>query len=492
MASAYQKLHFVLIPFMASGHFIPMADMARLLAEHGVTVTFVTTPVNAARIKPVFDRAVQSGLLLQLIQLTVPLHEFGMPKGCEDLDLVPSRDLFNNFSAAISTLKEPVEQLLKEMKPSPSCIISDKQHVWLADIARRLDIPRVSFDGTSCFCLLCNNNIGKSKVHESVPESKPFVVPDLPDKIEFTIDQLPSDFNPSSKEFRDFNKKRREFEEEAYGVIVNSFEELESGYVKGYHKAKGENMWCIGPVSLSNKTELDKAQRGNVAAIDGKHCMKWLDSWPKNSVVYASLGTLARLPPEQLMELGLALEESNRPFIWVLKGNRTEEVEKWIKESGFEERTKTRGLTIQGWAPQVLILSHPSIGSFLTHSGWNSTLEAICAGIPMIAWPIFTDQFYNEKLIVQVLRIGESVGAKMVVPLGNEHKFGVMVKKKEVKEAIDKVMVEGKEEEERRNRAKKLAEMAKKAVEEGGSSYLNLKLFIEDIKQLATLNCTKY
>ena len=109
----------------------------------------------------------------------------------------------------------------------------------------------------------------------------------------------------------------------------------------------------------------------------------------------------------------------------------------------------------------------------------------------MIAWPIFTDQFYNEKLIVQVLRIGESVGAKMVVPLGNEHKFGVMVKKKEVKEAIDKVMAEGKEEEERRNRAKKLAEMAKKAVEEGGSSYLNLKLFIEDIKQLATLNSTK-
>ena len=133
---------------------------------------------------------------------------------------------------------------------------------------------------------------------------------------------------------------------------------------------------------------------------------------------------------------------------------------------------------------QVLILSHPSIGGFLTHCGWNSTLEGVCAGRPMITWPMFADQFYNEKMVVQVLRIGESVGAKFAIPLGNEEKFGVVVKRREVKEAIDKVMDEGKEGEERRERAKKYADVANKAIEEGGSSYINVKLLIEEIRQI--------
>ncbi|KAL5546018.1 hypothetical protein UlMin_005705 [Ulmus minor] len=487
MALEYQKLHFVLIPLMASGHLLPMADIARLLAEHGVIVTIVTTPLNAARIKPVIDRATQSGLHLQLIQLAMPSHEFGLPKGCEDMDAVPSRNLFNNFFDAISMLQEPIEELLKEMKPSPRCIISDKHLPWTAEIAQKFDIPRVLFDGMSCFTLLCNHNILKHNIHESVAELEPFFVPGLPDKVEFTIEQLPV-LNPSSKDVFDFHKKVREAEEGAYGIVVNSFEELESGYVEGCRREKGDKIWCIGPVSLSNKTELDKASRGNVAAIDEKTCMTWLNSWPKKSVVYASLGSLSRLLTKQLEELGLALEESNRPFIWVVKGSRTEEIEKWIKESGFELRTKSRGLLIRGWSPQVLILSHPSIGAFLTHCGWNSSLEGISRGVPMITWPMFADQFYNEKLIVQILRIGESVGTKLIVPWGKEDNFEVLVKKKEIKEAIDKVMGEGKEEEEKRERAKRLAEMANKAVEEGGSSYLNMKLLIEDIKQLATKN----
>lgn len=88
---------------------------------------------------------------------------------------------------------------------------------------------------------------------------------------------------------------------------------------------------------------------------------------------------------------------------------------------------------IWGWAPQVLILSHPAIGGFLTHCGWNSTLEGVCAGVPMITWPLFAEQFYNEKFIVQVLRIGVRVGAEYAVKWGEEEKFGVLRKKEEVK-----------------------------------------------------------
>ncbi|PON31761.1 UDP-glucuronosyl/UDP-glucosyltransferase [Parasponia andersonii] len=486
MASESNQLHFVMIPLMAPGHLIPMADMARLLAENGVMVTVVTTPVNASRIRPVIDRATaKSCLQIQLVQLPLPLHEAGLPEGCESFDLVPSRNLYRNFFTALEKLQQPIEQLLKELKPSPKCIIADRHLAWTAEIAKKIRIPRVLFDGMSSFALLCTHNIRKSRVHESVPKSTPFVVPDMPHQVEFTIDQLPGDLHPSSEDVKDIHKKITESEEGAYGFVVNSFEELESGYIEGCKKEKGDRVWCIGPVSLFNKTELDKAQRGNnIAAIDENQCLKWLESWPKNSVIYACFGSLNRLLLPQLVELGLGLESSNRPFIWVVRGYNTQELEKWIVESGFEQRTKSRGLLIHGWAPQVLILSHPSVGGFLTHCGWNSTLEGVTCGKPMITWPLFADQFYNEKLVVQVLRVGESVGVKSAVPLGKEEEFGVLVKRGDVKEAIDKVMDGGKEGEERRERAKTLVEMAKKAIEEGGSSYLNMKLFIEDIRKL--------
>lgn len=238
---------------------------------------------------------------------------------------------------------------------------------------------------------------------------------------------------------------------------------------------------------IINKDNNDKAKRGNEALTDENQCLKWLDSWPASSVIYVCFGSLNRLTPPQLMELGLALEASNKPFIWVIRGGyKREDMEKWLAEDGFEERVKGRGLLIRGWAPQLLILSHPSVGGFLTHCGWNSTLEGISAGVPMITWPLFAEQFFNEKQLVQVLKIGVRVGVEFVVHMGEEDKYVVLVKSEDIKKAIENIMDEGKEGEERRERARNLAEMAKKAVE-GGSSYLNIALLIEDIKQQETI-----
>lgn len=474
---------------MSPGHLIPMTDMARLFAERGAIITIVTTPVNANRLRPTINRANESGLSIRLLQLRLPLHESGLPEGCENMDAVPSRSLFRNFFAAVSKLQQPIEQLLEEMEPCPSCIIADNNLAWTADVADKFHIPRLLFDGTSCFNLLCCHNLHSSKDFlESVSASdQPFTVPGLPDRIELTKAQLPSGLNPtpSMHDFRDLHAKIRASGERSYGVVVNSFEELESEYVKAYRKAKGERVWCIGAVSLSSRGDLDKAQRGNNSSIDETQCLNWLDLWPQSSVIYACLGSLSRLPPLQLIELGLGLEACNRPFIWVLRDDENGEMEKWILEDGFEERTKGRGLLIRGWAPQVLILSHPAIGGFLTHCGWNSTLEAVCAGVPMATWPIFAEQFFNEKLVVQVLKIGERVGNEIALPVGEEGKYGVLVNREQVREAIGKIMTEGKEREDRRERSSKLAEMAKRATEEGGSSYLNITSLMEDIRKLS-------
>ncbi|XVE90461.1 hypothetical protein DITRI_Ditri20bG0079800 [Diplodiscus trichospermus] len=158
-------------------------------------------------------------------------------------------------------------------------------------------------------------------------------------------------------------------------------------------------------------------------------------------------------------------------------------MEKWILDYGFEERTKGRGVVIRGGAPQVQILSYSAIGAFLTHCGWNSMAEGISAGVPLITWPLFADQFASEKLAVQILKIGVKVGVEEPLRWAEEEKIGVLVKKEDVKEAIEGLMDGGEEAEERRKRAKKLGEMAKKAVEMGGSSHLNITKLTQDVMQ---------
>lgn len=480
MDTEASQLHFVLFPFMSPGHMIPMIDIARLLAQRGVIITIFTTPLNAARFNGTLARAIESGLQIHIIQTPLPYLEADLPQGCENMDMVPSLDLALDFFTTADRLQEPAEKLFGQLNPQPNCIISDVCLPYTAQIAGKFNVPRIAFHGTCCFSAVCFNNIFVSKILESISsESEYFVVPGLPDKIELTKQQVDS---TQGQKFKAFGDKIGAATLAIDGVIINSFEELEPGYVKEYRKINRDKVWCIGPVSLDNKDYLDKAQRGNITSLDEHKCLKWLDSKNPNSVVYVCLGSLCNLIPSQMMELGLGLEASNRPFIWVIReGETSKELKKWVVEDGFEERIRGRGLVIWGWAPQVLILSHPSVGGFLTHCGWNSTLEGVCAGLPLLTWPLFADQFTNEKLAVQVLKIGVKIGVEIPMTWGEEHNVGVLVKRGNVKNAVERLMDEGNEGEERRNRALKLGKMAKIAIQEGGSSHFNITLLLRDI-----------
>ncbi|KAG5602612.1 hypothetical protein H5410_033982 [Solanum commersonii] len=414
--SRLEELNFVLIPLLAVSHIIPMVDIAKLLAQRGVIVTLVMTPLNAIRFTTVIDRAIDSGLLIRVLHLRFPAKEAGLPEGCESVDLLPDLAYRRNFFTAIDMLQDQAEKLLQEMRPKPSCIISDLHIAWTAETADKFQIPRIIFDGTSCFNQLCMHNLYIMKDQNRIPESGHFVISDLPDRIEVTKVQLPGAFNPSSLHVQDIRDKIRAAEICTYGVLINTFAELEENYVDEFRKLKNGRVWCIGPLSLCNNESLDKAQRGNKTSFDEEDRLKkWLDSWQPESVVYACLGSLSHTTVVQFVELALGLEAS---------------------ENGFEERTKEIGLLIRGWAPQVVILSHPAIGGFLTHCGWNSSLEGISAGVPMITWPLFAEQFLNERFLVHVLKTGVSVGSQEVVHLGEEEKYEVQVTKEEVTKAI--------------------------------------------------------
>lgn len=199
------------------------------------------------------------------------------------------------------------------------------------------------------------------------------------------------------------------------------------------------------------------------------------------------------MAPEQLLEIAYGLEASNHSFIWVVgkifqsPGTRKENgiEENWLP-SGFEERMREskRGL-IRGWAPQLLILEHAAVGGFMTHCGWNSTLESVSAGVPMVTWPITAEQFSNEKLISDVLKIGVKVGSVNWVSWGTAPSAAVGRDKVEV--AVKRLMGAGEEAAEMRRRAGELGEKAKNAVQEGGSSFIDAEALLQELKSLSRI-----
>ncbi|XP_059651072.1 scopoletin glucosyltransferase-like [Cornus florida] len=469
------QLHVFFFPFMAHGHMIPTLDMAKLFASRGVKTTIITTPLNA----PIFTKSIQTtknlGTQISIRVIEFPAVEAGLPEGCENVDQVHSEDMLANFFKAITMLQEPIEHVLQEGRPD--CLVADIFFPWATDVASKFNIPRLIFHGSGFFGLCAPEHLRLYRPQKNVSsDSEPFIVPNLPHEVKLTRMQL-GDYDKEDIEtdFTRFLDKARESEMRSFGVVVNSFYELEPAYGDHYRRVLGRKAWHIGPLSLCNRDVEDKAQRGKETSIDKRECLKWLDSKTPNSIVYLCFGTVANFAASQLYEIAMGIEASGQQFIWVVRGAKSEDDnENWLPE-GFEERTKGKGLIIRGWAPQVLILDHDAVGGFVTHCGWNSTLEGVSAGVPMVTWPLFAEQFFNEKLVTDILRIGVGVGAQQ---WKREASDGM--KRDAIEKAVKEIMV-GEEAEERRRRARTLKEMAWKAVEEGGSSYTDLKALIREL-----------
>lgn len=489
MASAGRRLaenraHFVLVPLMAQGHAIPMADMARLLASNGATVSFVTTPANASRMAAFVAHAEATGLAIRFVSLRFPAVDFGLPDGCESADMLRSKDLYSNFLQACAALREPLAAYAREQRPPPSCIVSDTMHWWTAGIARELGIPRLSFNGNCGFSSLVRYMIIHDNLLEHVGDENELIsFPGFPTPLELPKAKCPgSMYAPGLKQIR---KKIYDEEIRCTGVVMNSFHDLEPACIESFRRITGKRVWTVGPMCLCNQESSAMAARGNKASVDEARCLRWLDSMKAGSVIFVSFGSLACTEPRQLVELGLGLEASGKPFVWVIKaGDRLPEVEEWLAE-GFEERVEDRGMIIRGWAPQLVILWHQAIGGFVTHCGWNSTLEGICAGVPMVTWPHFGEQFVNERLVVDVLKTGVEVGVEGVTQWATEQKE-VKVGRNAVQAALSKLMDDGIVAEEMRMRAKEFGIKAREALAVGGSSHTNISLLIQEMGNKAT------
>ncbi|WCJ30835.1 UDP-glycosyltransferase 73B4 [Euphorbia peplus] len=434
-SSDKHHLHVVFFPYPAHGHMIPMLDTAKLFSSKNLRTTIVTTPLNKS--------------------------------------LVSRWEIYDQFNFATTLLQDPLEKLLEDIRPD--LVVADFFYPWTIDSASKFGIPGIVFHPVGffpmCAAISVEQNVYGKRLNVT-SDPTPFVIPDLPDEITLTGKQLPA--YPFPSETVKLFWLSRKAELKSFGAIVNSFYELEPAYDDRYRDVLGRRAWSIGPVSLCNRDVEEKSRRGMEASVDGHECLEWLDSKKPNSVVYLSFGSITDFSAARLKEIAIGLESSGKDFIWLVKRGTDES--DWLPE-GFEERIQGKGLMIRGWAPQVVILEHEAVGGFVSHCGWNSTLEAIAAGLPVLTWPVGAEQFYNEKLLTDVLKIGVSVGVEQWSQKGGTDRI---IKSETVTMAVDRMM----EDEEMRRKAQDLGELAKKAVEEGGSSHSDLDALIDELHKI--------
>ncbi|KAL3524335.1 hypothetical protein ACH5RR_017169 [Cinchona calisaya] len=264
------------------------------------------------------------------------------------------------------------------------------------------------------------------------------------------------------------------------GILVNTFESLEEKALKslsdGIYVPDGSTppVFSLGPLIASDDRQ---GETGNV-----HECLKWLDLQPSQSVVFLCFGSLGRFSAEQLIEIAIGLERSEQRFLWVVRSPPFEDKSNrflppplpdldLLLPHGFLNRTKDRGFVVSSWAPQVDVLNHKSVGGFVTHCGWNSTLEAVCSGVPMVAWPLYAEQKINRIFLVEEM--------KLALPM-NETEGG-FVKAAEIEKRVRELM-DSKGGKIIRERAQKMKDEAEKAMGDGGSSCVALAKLVDSWK----------
>ncbi|XP_062117541.1 UDP-glycosyltransferase 90A1-like [Humulus lupulus] len=455
--------HVVIFPFMAQGHTLPLLDLAKALSSKKIDVTIITTPSNAKSILHHLSKHPN----IRLLQLPFPTVH-GLPHGCENTSQLPSMDLHPTFLIATKRLQQPFQLALNHMKQSrslPLCVVSDFFLGFTQPVCQAFGIPRLVFHGMGVVPMaICKASWARNPGLDS--DSDPIDLPGFELPFVLTVSDLPRDVvnsldlhNPMSE----FLEEVGEADLNSWGVIVNSFLDLEMGRVSNFESfyRNGARAWCIGPLNL-----YDRDFNPQNEPFDKNNVMKWLEDQESRSrsVLYVSFGSQADVSDAQLDEVAFGLEESEVPFFWVVRSKT------WSPQNVMKERLNDKGLIVSDWVDQRRILSHVSVGGFLSHCGWNSVLESLSVGVPILAWPMIAEQGLNAKVVVDGLGAGIRVRSNAVSDVSGD---GV-VSRQAISKGVRELMGPGEKGRNVREKAQVLGGVARRAVEEGGSSFLTL------------------
>ncbi|KAI3930336.1 hypothetical protein MKW92_050003 [Papaver armeniacum] len=440
--------HVLVLPLPVQGHINPILQFSKRLVSKGIKVTLFTTILAS--------KSVQPGVS------SISVETFSEGEGFESSS---GDDFMEKIEIAVcKSLPEFVDKQSKLGCPV-KCVVYDSIMPWALPLAKDLGLIGASFYTQSSAVSAIYYQVNKGLIGMPV-DGPTTLVPGLP---LLEPDELPSfvhkpDVYPA---FLPLVLSRFSNVDEADWLLFNTYDKLEEQVVNWMAKQSQTRMITVGPTVPSfylDKRLEDNAYGLHLFTPDSDTCTKWLDTKEAASVVYMSFGSLANLGEEQMEEIAWGVRNTNYNFIWVVRATEETKLPK-----NFVQETSGKGL-VTGWCQQLEVLAHKAVGCFVTHCGWNSILEALSLGVPMVAIPQWTDQPTNAKFVEDIWKVG--VRAK------SDEKG--MVTRDKLEESI-KLVMEGESREEINKNSTRLKELALEAVGEGGSSDKNIDEFVSKI-----------
>ncbi|VAI11637.1 unnamed protein product [Triticum turgidum subsp. durum] len=475
-----KKPHAVIVPLPTQGHVTPMLKLAKLLHCKGFHITFVNTEYNHRRLVRSRGDAAVEGL---------PDFRFAtIPDGLPPWDADATQDIPSLCYSTMTTCLPPLKRLLGELNrvgPPVTCVVADNVMSFSVDAAAEIGVPCVLFwTASACgyigyrnFRFLMQEGIAPLKdeaqlsngyldtpVAQAPGMSRHMRLRDFPSFI-CTTDRDDVMLN--------FLLHHSEQAGRAAAVIVNTLDELEQPALDAM-RAMLPRVYTIGPLNLL----ADKGEAGPLARIraslwrEDRSCLEWLDGREPRSVVYVNFGSITTMSSEELVEFAWGLANCGHPFLWIVRNDLLAKGAAVRLPPEFLEATKGRCL-LASWCEQEAVLRHQAVGVFLTHSGWNSALVSISAGVPMLCWPFFAEQQTNARYACVEWGVGMEVGDD--------------VRRDEVEARIREVMGGEGAGREMKRRAAEWEEMCVRATAQpGGRSMANLDSLIKDVLLTAT------
>ncbi|KAL3517268.1 hypothetical protein ACH5RR_024170 [Cinchona calisaya] len=443
--------HIAILPSPGMGHLIPLVEFAkRLIHQHNFIVTLILPadgPISNAQ--KTFLDALPNGISHVLLP---PVNFDDLP---DDVRIETRISL--TVTRSLPSLRDVLKCLLGSTRLA--ALVVDIFGTDAFDVAKEFDVSPYMFCPTTATAL--SFFLFLPRLHEMEPSEfrdlvEPFHIPGSVPIRDTAQDRMNDAYKWVLHHIRRYGM--------AEGILVNSFKDLEFGPLKALQeKEPGKQpVYPVGPLIQRDSRKDDH---------NGLECWKWLDNQPSESVLFISFGSGGTLSHNQLIELAFGLETSEQRFLWVVRSPndvvsdatycsvQSQDDPLAYLPKGFLDRIKGRGFLVPSWVPQVKILNHCSTGGFLTHCGWNSILESVVEGIPLIAWPLYAEQKMNAVMLSEDLKVA-------LKPNANENG---LIGRVEIANVV-KSLMEGKEVKRLRSRMKDLKDAAAKVSSEDGSS----------------------
>ncbi|KAM5573666.1 UDP-glucosyl transferase 73B2-like [Rosa sericea] len=473
------------VPFFGQGHLFPLMELCKHLASRNFKAVFVISSNLSSSI----PSSLRQYPLVEIAEISeAPPSDLSSPPQ------EPSSQPHHRHHGQMAV---GLEKLLSTRNESPDsvrpiCAVLDNMMSWTSETFHKFEIPAVSFFTSGACSAAMEYALWKAHPIEVKP-GETLLLPELPEEMAVTVSDIKrrsrrppfpiggggppggpggpgAGFPPHGPPHGGPGPRRMgppkpgdqpmwlEEIEQSIGVMINTCDELEHPFIEYVSNKIEKPVWGVGPLlpeqywksagTVLHDREVRTNRKSNLTEDEVN---EWLDSKPRGLVLYVSFGSEVGPTKEEYEILAEALEASTRPFIWAVQVTAGRPPVPGLSQPGSEAyfphgldtRVGKRGLIIHGWAPQLLILSHPSTGGFLSHCGWNSTVEAIGRGVPFLAWPIRGDQHSNAKLVASYLKVGYLISEDL----------SETIKKEDITRGIEKLLSD----EEMKQRAVKLS-----------------------------------